>query len=60
MMKENEMGPFYQLVCDELSIPIDQALLAEMKAKNEKRLADVDAEIKDAEENLGMCFGSHG
>jgi 26S proteasome regulatory subunit N7 len=47
------MGPFYQLLCKDLDIPMDQALVDEMKAKNDKTLAEIDAEILDAEQNLG-------
>uniref|UniRef100_A0A7E4W0E6 26S proteasome non-ATPase regulatory subunit 6 n=1 Tax=Panagrellus redivivus TaxID=6233 RepID=A0A7E4W0E6_PANRE len=50
---DNEMGPFYELLTAELGAPLDKALLAELKAKNAKRIAEIDAEIADAEQNLG-------
>ncbi|KAH7697929.1 proteasome Regulatory Particle, partial [Aphelenchoides avenae] len=52
-VRENEMGPYYEMVCHENDIPIDQQLLKELKAKNTKRLEEISAEIKDAEQNLG-------
>lgn len=48
------MGPFYETVCQETSMKIDRALLQNLKDKNAKRLGEIDAEIKDAEENLGL------
>jgi 26S proteasome regulatory subunit N7 len=52
------MGPYYQYVCKETGRPIDPVLVDELKVKNEKILADIDAEILDAEQNLGWldCF----
>lgn len=47
------MGPFYELVCKESDTKIDRALLQNLKEKNTKRIGEIDAEIKDAEENLG-------
>jgi 26S proteasome regulatory subunit N7 len=52
-IKTNQMGPFYELVCNETDAQIDQALLADLKKQNKKRIEEIDAEIKDAEENLG-------
>lgn len=56
LIKENDMGPFYELICQELDTQIDAKLLADLKAKNEKRIAEIEAEIKDAEENLGRLL----
>ncbi|VDN57475.1 unnamed protein product [Dracunculus medinensis] len=53
LIKENEMGPYYKLVCDEIRINIDDTLFNELTSKNEKRLQEIDAEIADAEQNLG-------
>lgn len=47
------MGPFYELVTSELGVAADKTLLAELKEKNAKRLKEIDAEIVDAEQNLG-------
>lgn len=47
------MGPYYKLVCDEIRINIDDTLFNELTSKNEKRLQEIDAEIADAEQNLG-------
>ncbi|CAD5224896.1 unnamed protein product [Bursaphelenchus xylophilus] len=52
-IKEYEMGPFYELVCQEADQTVDQQLLADMKAKNAKRIAEIEVEINDAEQNLG-------
>jgi 26S proteasome regulatory subunit N7 len=52
-IKENEMGPYYQLVCSEMGIPIDKGLLEILKSKNKIQIEKVNAEIKDAEESLG-------
>ncbi|KAI1715726.1 26S proteasome subunit RPN7 domain-containing protein [Ditylenchus destructor] len=52
-IKENEMGPFYEIVCQETNTSIDQALLRSLKEKNAKKLKEIDDEIKDAEKNLG-------
>lgn len=47
------MAPFYLLISGELGLPIDHKLVDEMKSKNEKKLADIDNDIADAEKNLG-------
>ncbi|KAJ1365495.1 hypothetical protein KIN20_025849 [Parelaphostrongylus tenuis] len=52
-IKENDMAPLYELLCEEIGLTVDQSLLAEMKEKNAKRLKEIDAEIEDAEKNLG-------
>uniref|UniRef100_A0A914DKG0 26S proteasome non-ATPase regulatory subunit 6 n=1 Tax=Acrobeloides nanus TaxID=290746 RepID=A0A914DKG0_9BILA len=59
LIKQNEMGPYYQYVCKETGRPIDPALVDELKVKNEKILADIDAEILDAEQNLGESEVRH-
>lgn len=56
LIKENEMGPYYKLVCDEIGTPRNESLFAELKEANEKRLKEIDDEIKDAEQNLGLFF----
>ncbi|CAB3406726.1 unnamed protein product [Caenorhabditis bovis] len=50
---ENNMAPFYELVCADLKVPADAARLSQMKAENEKRIKEFDSEIEDAEKNLG-------
>uniref|UniRef100_A0A914YAS6 PCI domain-containing protein n=1 Tax=Panagrolaimus superbus TaxID=310955 RepID=A0A914YAS6_9BILA len=45
------MGPFYELVTSELLLPVDKALLTELKQKNTKKIQKIDAEILDAEQN---------
>ncbi|VDN18175.1 unnamed protein product [Gongylonema pulchrum] len=54
LIRENEMGPYYKLICGEVGFPLNEALLAELKEANEKRLKEIDDEIKDAEQNLGL------
>lgn len=45
------MAPFYQEVCHDLDWPVDEGLLAKMKAKNEEQLKELDGIIEDAEKN---------
>ncbi|XP_059610518.1 26S proteasome non-ATPase regulatory subunit 6 [Phlebotomus argentipes] len=52
-IRTDNMAPFYEEVCKDLSWPIDQALLAKMKETNEKKLEELNAVIEDAEKNLG-------
>ncbi|TKR61871.1 hypothetical protein L596_028924 [Steinernema carpocapsae] len=52
-IEEFDMGPFYSLVCSETGTPVDAALLQRMTEKNKKRIAEINAEIEDAEQNLG-------
>lgn len=52
-IKSENMAPFYELVANDLSWPIDQKLLGEMKAINAKKIEELDAIIEDAEKNLG-------
>jgi 26S proteasome regulatory subunit N7 len=50
---EKDMAPFYQEVCQDLNWPLNSDLLNQMKAKNEKRLKELDEAIDDAEKNAG-------
>lgn len=52
-IKAENMAPWYEEVCTELLWPVDQHLLAEMKAVNTKKIEELDAVIEDAEKNLG-------
>lgn len=52
-IKADNMQPFYRECCADLGWPVDQALEAEMTKANEAKLVELDAAIKDAEENLG-------
>lgn len=52
-IKAENMAPWYEEVCAELKWPVDQQLLAEMKAANTKKIEELDAVIEDAEKNLG-------
>ncbi|KAK5968027.1 Proteasome Regulatory Particle [Trichostrongylus colubriformis] len=52
-IKEHDMAPLYQIICDELGVPVDKAQLEAMKENNTKRVKEIDAEIEDAENNLG-------
>lgn len=47
------MAPFYEEVCKDLNWPVDEALLASMKAKNAEQLQELNRVIEDAEQNLG-------
>lgn len=50
---EHRMAPFYEDLCRDLKLPVDSALLAQLKAENEARIKELDAAIEDAEKNLG-------
>ncbi|KAF9975937.1 26S proteasome non-ATPase regulatory subunit 6 [Actinomortierella ambigua] len=52
-IKEDNMAPFYQLICEEQGWPLDKALLGELEKANEETLKKLDDRLKDAEENLG-------
>lgn len=49
----NGLAPYYEHLCTELGWTPDQAKLTEMQGANLKQLEELDAKIKDAEENLG-------
>lgn len=50
---EEELGPMYEQLCEELDWPVDANRLAKLRSANEEKLTAFDAEIADAEENLG-------
>lgn len=50
---ENNMAPYYEEVCRQLSWSVDQARLSAMKSENENKLKELEEKIKDAEKNLG-------
>ncbi|GMT08051.1 hypothetical protein PENTCL1PPCAC_30225, partial [Pristionchus entomophagus] len=52
-IKENDMAPLYKSVCEDLQIPIDSTLHESMKSRNTKKIEEFEAEIEDAEQNLG-------
>lgn len=52
-LTERKALPFYQLVATELDWPKDAALLESMESEVTKELEDLDAKVKDAEENAG-------
>lgn len=52
-IKDCNMAPFYQHVCNELKWSLDQKHFNEMAASNQKELDVYDEKIKDAEKNLG-------
>ncbi|CAL8087200.1 unnamed protein product [Calicophoron daubneyi] len=52
-IKKENMAPYYEIVCKELGIPLDTKLLNTMKEENEKQIKELNAKVKDAEENLG-------
>ncbi|RHZ81159.1 hypothetical protein Glove_123g34 [Diversispora epigaea] len=53
VIEENNMAPFYQLITDEVKIPLDKALLAKYQEINKKELQELDEKLQDAEKNLG-------
>lgn len=48
------MGPYYKLVCSDVGITMNESLYTKLKEANEKRLKEIDDEIADAEQNLGI------
>lgn len=52
-IEENNMAPLYHRVSEELGFAKDVALVARMEENNKKQLAELDAKLKDAEENHG-------
>ena len=50
---EHRMAPFYEDLCRELKLPVDEALMQQLREENAARVAQLDAAIQDAEENLG-------
>lgn len=53
IMQTHGMAPAYEAACAELGWEVDAALLEGMAKAGEARLAELDAKVKDAEENLG-------
>lgn len=54
VVKQKDMLPYYEkYLCPSPLGPADEALKAQMKAKNEEDLAKLEERIKDAKENLG-------
>nr|CCC54202.1 putative proteasome regulatory non-ATP-ase subunit 7 [Trypanosoma vivax Y486] len=49
----HNMGPYLRLVRESFGWSVDESRLAEMDAINAKKLEELDARIKDAQENLG-------
>lgn len=52
-IKENDMGPMYQYVCQQLCMPVDETLLSSLQQKNSEQLTRLDEKIEDSEKNLG-------
>lgn len=52
-IKEKNMGPYYQHLCEALGWMENEELLKKMKEENAKKLAEFDEKEKDAKENLG-------
>ncbi|CAH8821300.1 unnamed protein product [Trichobilharzia szidati] len=52
-IQDDNMAAYYEVVCKELDLPVDQQVLKSMQAVNEAKIKELDAKIKDAEENLG-------
>ncbi|ETV77146.1 hypothetical protein, variant [Aphanomyces astaci] len=53
LIAEHHMAPFYERVAAEFHWPVETALLATMKQHNEDELTKLDAQLADAEANLG-------
>ncbi|GBF97604.1 26S proteasome non-ATPase regulatory subunit 6 [Raphidocelis subcapitata] len=50
---KDALTPLYEHLCTDLGLPKDEKKVAEMRAINEAKLAELEAKFKDAEENLG-------
>eukprot|EP00891_Asterochloris_glomerata_P007406 jgi/Astpho2/7406/fgenesh1_pm.00114_%23_14_t len=50
---DHNAAPLYKLTCEELGWSTDGEQLGKMEAENKKALEEMDAKIKDAEENFG-------
>ena len=53
VIKREEMGPFYKQCCKDLKWKENKEIMKEIREKNSQKLQEMDAKIKDAEENLG-------
>lgn len=53
LIRQNDMAPFYRLVCHEFRWPVDAALEAQMSDKNAQEQTQLDERLADAEQNLG-------
>jgi 26S proteasome regulatory subunit N7 len=47
------MAPAYEAICEELGWDVDAGKLEALEKANQQRLEQLDAAIKDAEQNLG-------
>ncbi|CAH8514265.1 unnamed protein product [Heterobilharzia americana] len=52
-IQDENMAAYYEVVCKELDLSVDQQILKSMQSVNEEKIKELDAKIKDAEENLG-------
>ena len=52
-MRRKSMGPLYKKLSEDLKWDLDQNLLNEMEAENEKKIKEFDDAFNDAVENLG-------
>ena len=48
-----DMAPYYEYICNELQMAVDQNLLTKMKEANKTEIEKLEEAVKDAEENLG-------
>jgi len=47
------MAPYYQLICEDLGIPVSPDLLAKYQKANNEKLNELSERIEDAKNNLG-------
>lgn len=52
-LEEHNMAPYIRFVYEALGLSVDEAKLKGMDATNEKKVAALDAKLRDAQENLG-------
>mmetsp|Transcript_2512 Transcript_2512/g.4920 ORF Transcript_2512/g.4920 Transcript_2512/m.4920 type:complete len:400 (-) Transcript_2512:96-1295(-) len=53
IIKESDMAPYYERICDLMGWTKDEKLLSEMKVKNEAEAKKLDDAIADAKKNRG-------
>lgn len=52
-IKKDDMGPWYELICNDIGWTVDAGFLKTLKDKNDEKIKQLDEAIEDAEKNLG-------
>lgn len=51
-IKKNNMYPYYNYVCEELNIPVDQELYNSLKKNADEEINEIEKKIQEASENF--------